>query len=99
MKSKMEFTEELQRQITRICRASKEGYKTSAVDRHRLEGFIHAGVFLGLTTNAAAKNLLESTYLAITGETLNQASTKPNETMSVDLPNYERFDTPTYLRK
>lgn len=99
MKSKIEFTEELQRQITRICRISKEGYKTSAVDRHRLEGFIHAGVFLGLTTNETAKALLEETYLSVIGEPLSQASTKGAEAMSVGLHDYGRFDTPTFIRK
>lgn len=99
MKSEKKFTDELQRQITRICRSSKEGYKTAAVDRHRLEGFIHAGVFLGLTTNQAAKALFDDTYLSITGNSLNQTNKRSGGAIMLELPDYDKFDTPTYLRK
>lgn len=54
------FTDELVRRIERMCRASKEGYKASALERHRLEGFIEAGVFLGLTTNKGHRRTLQN---------------------------------------
>ncbi|MFT6654659.1 MAG: hypothetical protein ACJAWI_001424 [Marinomonas primoryensis] len=42
---------EIEKQLIQHFRSSKGGLKTPEIQRHRLEGFISAGVFLGTTTN------------------------------------------------
>ena len=93
------FTDELVRRIERMCRASKEGYKASALERHRLEGFIEAGVFLGLTTNKDAQGLLETTYEQVFGRPMSERGQPSSSSFDVTVPDYSQYDTPSFVRK
>ena len=46
------YLNEVEKRLNRLFTASKEGYKAAPAERHRLEGFMAAGVFMGLVTNA-----------------------------------------------
>ncbi len=92
-----DFLTELESRIARLCRLSHEGFKSSPVDRHRLEGFIQAGVFLGLTTNTEAQALLERMYREITGKPFGEAVAGFVD-WSGDANSYEHYEAPAYLR-
>ncbi|NKI16889.1 hypothetical protein HCU74_05575 [Spongiibacter sp. KMU-166] len=93
------YMDELARRIERLCRASKEGYKSSAVERHRLEGFIQAGVFLGITSNTETKSLLENTYLTVFGKPLRDGEGASSAALGVEMLDYSQYDSPSFMRK
>lgn len=92
-----QYLVELQRRIKQMCRASKEGYKATPTERHRLEGFIQAGVFMELTTNSDARALLEQIYQETFGRPMSADSEAPR--WDAPTPDYDLYDKPTYLRK
>jgi hypothetical protein len=49
---KSDYMAEIQNRLNKIFRASAEGYKVPDIDRHRLEGFMQAGVLLKIATPA-----------------------------------------------
>jgi len=53
------YIKEVEKRLNRIFTASKEGYKTPPTERHRLEGFMAAGVFMGLATNAELAKVMD----------------------------------------
>ena len=63
---------EVEKRLTRIFMASKERYKISPVERHRLEGFMSAGVFMGLVTNTMLAKLMNEIHVNIFGKTIQQ---------------------------
>ncbi|WP_295874449.1 hypothetical protein [uncultured Zhongshania sp.] len=93
------FKEELSNRIERMCKASRDGYKTSPVERHRLEGFIQAGVFLGKISNQDARAMLEDIYFRVVGKSIAQAGEAESAAWPADMPDYSHFDTPTFIRK
>ncbi len=98
MKTPQDFSNELKRRFTQMCLASKEGYKASPTERHRLEGFIQAGVYVGLIDNSSAKKTLETVYQDIFQEPMSTAA-KPNASnWRLELRDYSLYDTPAYLR-
>ena len=46
--NKDEFLHEVEKRLSKMFTASKEGYKAAPVERHRLEGFMQAGGFIGV---------------------------------------------------
>jgi len=46
------FLHEIEKRLSRMFSVSKAGQKMIPVDKSRLEGFMQAGVFLELVTNA-----------------------------------------------
>lgn len=97
MTTSEQYLVELERRIRQMCRASKEGYKATPTERHRLEGFIQAGVFMNLTTNADTRSLLEQIYQEVFDRPMASDTEAPR--WDAPTPDYELYDKPTYLRK
>lgn len=66
---------------------------------HQLEGFIQAGVFLGHTSNAEARCVLENIYLEVFSKPLSEASTAERGSWNLEMPDYSQYDTPIFARK
>jgi len=95
---KSEYIAEVKKRLVWIFKASKEGYKIPDMERHRLEGFMYAGVFLGLATQAEMRTLLENTHVAIFGETVEERKKGKSATWPDIEINYDQYDSPTLLR-
>lgn len=79
--------------------ASKEGYKASDQERHRLEGFMHAGVFLGLVTQDELSEQMETIHQSIFGVSIAERKAKLEEQGQGQSIEYASYDVPTYIRK
>jgi hypothetical protein len=97
MEKRAQYQEELESRIARMCRLSAEGYKSTPMERHRLEGFIQAGVFLGLTSNSDVQTLLDKVYLAVCGKPLKEAGAHVIE-WEANSNSYKHYEAPAYLR-
>ena len=57
---KSDYLAEISKRLTKMFRASKEGYKIPDIDRHRLEGFMHAGIFMQIATPAEISRISDA---------------------------------------
>ena len=95
---KSDYLAETRNRLNKIFRASAEGYKVPDIDRHRLEGFMQAGVFLKVVTPAEMTSLLEEVHFSVFGKTIQQRKAEKSTGWSDIEVDYGQFDSPTYLR-
>ena len=95
---KSDYMAEIQNRLNKIFRASAEGYKVPDIDRHRLEGFMQAGVFLKVVTPAEMTSLLEEVHYSAFGKTIKERKADKSAGWSDIEVDYGRFDSPTCLR-
>jgi hypothetical protein len=96
--NKQKFLSEVQDKLIKIFNASKEGYKVPEVQRCRLEGFIHAGVFMKLVSNAEIQELINETHLSIFNMTIEERKLSKGATWSDESIDYSQYDMPTFER-
>ena len=95
---KNDYLVEVNKRLTKLFKASKEGYKILDIDRHRLEGFLHAGVFMKIVTPAEMSALMENVHYSIFGKTIRERKSEKSTNWSDIEIDYDKFDSPTYLR-
>ena len=96
--NKSDYLTEVSDRLNKMFRASIEGYKIAAIDRHRLEGFMQAGIFMKVTTLGEMTNLMEQTHYTVFGKTIEERrSDKTISWPDIEI-DYDKFDSPTYLR-
>ncbi len=78
---------------------SKEGYKISPVERHRLEGFMNAGVFMKLVTNTELSNFMDEIHINIFGKSIQQRKTELPNSWQEDGIDYSQYESPAFGRK
>ena len=93
------YLSEVEKRLNRIFNASKEGYKASPVERHRLEGFMAAGVFMGLVTNAELAKVMDGIHVRLFGKTIQQRKEKMPGSWQEEGIDYSFYDQPTFVRK
>jgi hypothetical protein len=98
MMDKNDYLAEISNRLNKMFRASKEGYKVPDEDRHRLEGFIHAGIFMKVATPAEMSTLMEDVHYSIFGKTIRERKSEKSTNWPDIEINYDKFDSPTYLR-
>ena len=95
---KKEYLDEVNKRLTRLFKASKGGYKIPDIDRHRLEGFLQAGIFMKITTPAEMSELLERAHYSVFEKTIQERRSEKSTSWSDIEIDYGLFDSPTYLR-
>lgn len=96
---KDKFIREVERQLTSIYGVLKEGYAIDARQKHRTEGFMRAGVFMGLVTNKEMNDLVAAVHEDILGETVKGRRMRKLETPDREQIDYSPYDTPAYVRR
>lgn len=95
---KSDYLAEISNRLTKLFKASKEGYKIPDIDRHRLEGFMQAGIFVKIATPAEMSKLLEETHYSVFGKAIRDRKSELSATWTDIEVNYDKFDSPTFLR-
>jgi hypothetical protein len=93
------YLNEVEKRLNRIFAASKEGYKVSPVERHRLEGFMAAGVFMGLVTNTELAKVMDGIHVQLFGKTIQQRKAELPGSWQEEGIDYSFYDQPTFERK
>ncbi len=93
------FKKEVEKRFQRLFKASKDGYKLPDMERHRLAGFIQAGVFLNLTSNAEMQALMDAVHVSVFGQTISERQESLSITWNDEGVDYSHFDQPTFERK
>jgi hypothetical protein len=95
---KNDYLIEINKRLTKLFKASKEGYRILDIDRYRLEGFMQAGIFMKIATPAEMSALMEDVHYSIFGKTMRERRSEKSTTWSDIEIDYDKFDSPTYLR-
>lgn len=92
------FLAEVEARLRRLFSSSKSGYRASAMDRHRLEGFMQAGVFMGLCNNQELSTLMEELHLVIFGKSISERQQESPLDWRYERIDYSPFDEPAFTR-
>ena len=95
---KNKFVAEVEKKLTTMFRSRKEGFPTPPEDRHRLEGFIQAGIFMGLATKDELQSLMEQIYMEIFGKSIKERQTEALKLWPAEGRDYSRYEQPSYER-
>ena len=95
---KQKFLTEVEARLTELFSASKRSQKLPAFVKHRCEGFMHAGVFMGLVTNDELQALMERIHLDICGKTIEQTKQDKAHIWNEEVTDYSLYDAPPKTR-
>ncbi len=93
------YLSEVEKRLNQIFIASKEGYKAPPAERHRLEGFMAAGVFMGLASNAELAKVMNEIHVRLFGKTIEQRKKELPGSWKEEGIDYSFYDQPTFVRK
>ncbi len=96
--NKQHFLDEVEKRLAKLLSASKQGYPPSPLERHRLEGFMEAGVFLGLVSPQELNDLKENTCQAIFHMSVAERIKHKKRSWPVDEIDYSQYEKPLSSR-
>ena len=96
--NKDKYINEVDKRLSQLFLASKEGYKATPVERHRLEGFMNAGVVMGLVSNSELAALMDNIHLIVFGKTIRQRKSERPTNWAEEVIDYSGYEQPTYER-
>lgn len=89
----------MEKRLSQLFLASKEGYKASPVERHRLECFMRAGVFMGIVSNDEVACLMDACHQTIFGKAIEQRKAELSSQWQEESIDYIQYELTTYERK
>ncbi|AQA18149.1 hypothetical protein BST95_07755 [Halioglobus japonicus] len=98
MRTREDYLEEVETRLARMFRASRDGHKASPVDRHRLEGFIQAGSFLGLASKDELQSLMARVHFEVFGKSIEERQSEQANSWVLESIDYSQYDQPAYER-
>jgi len=97
-KTKEVFQQEALSRLIKLFQHSKTS-KTDQKNKHRLEGFLHAGEYLGLITHEEGIDMLEQAHFEVFGESIKQKQArKAQYRTALNSDDLDFFDTPAIER-
>ena len=93
------FLKEVESKLARMFAASKEGYKIPLSEKHRCEGFMQAGIFMGLVAKQELANVMESIHLSVFGQTIVERQEGNSDTWIDEVIDYSIYEQPAFERK
>lgn len=98
MNDKEKFTQEVERRFLNLFKAANDGYKMPDIERNHLSGFIQAGVFMGLVTNAEMKQLMETVHYSVYGKSIKERKDRQQANWDDSDIDYSQYESPAYER-
>ncbi len=92
------FIEEAEKRFYQLFRSSKNGNIPSAEERNRLEGFIDAGVFMGMLKADEVDELIERVHYSVFNMTMEEHRVKHAPSWVSSAIDYSYYDSPTFER-
>lgn len=97
--NKDKFINEVKRRLKDIFNSSNEGYRISGIEKHRVEGFMQAGVFLGLTSNKELYSIMQEVHLSIFNMSIEEKKKIDEIKWNDDQIDYAGYEIPSFLRR
>lgn len=98
MKDQKAYIHEVEKRLRRMFRASRDGHKAAPAERHRLEGFMQAGTFVGLAASDELKSLMNQVHIDVFGKTIQDRKSELSTPQVPENIDYSQYEQPTYER-
>ena len=98
MKNTEDYLHEVENRLVRMFRASRDGHKAAPEERHRLEGFMQAGAFLGLAASDELKSLMNQVHVDVFGKTIQERQSEQSTPKVPENIDYSKYEQPAYER-
>lgn len=92
------FMIEVKRQLRNIFDATATGHMSAMENKYRCEGFMKAGVVLGVTSNQELAAIMEAVHYEVYGESISERKHKEHSLWEGSTVDYGRYDSPSYER-
>ncbi|WP_299597443.1 hypothetical protein [uncultured Microbulbifer sp.] len=92
------FIQQVSRRLHRLFTNSKLGVRIPPVERHRLEGFMQAGVFFGFSSKNELAEMIENIHIDVFGKTIAERKAEAPASWIFEEVDYSQYDSPTYER-
>ena len=96
--NKKRYINEIVRRLTQIYEQIKTGHPADSVNLHRVEGFMNAGVFMGLISNYDLNNLIEQVHQNVFGISVSERRRQNRYQWPQETTDYSGYESPTYER-
>jgi hypothetical protein len=95
---KDQFLDEVRHHLHLIFLGIAEQHRPEPLEKARLEGFMRAGVFLGVTSNTELQALMEEIHFEVFGETIAERALQRKGHPGPDQIDYGQYDSPAIER-
>ena len=95
---KEHFLTEVESRLRSIMNASKILGKALVVEKYRCQGFMKAGVVLGISTNSELQQLIEAVHFDIFGQTIKEREQARTSVWKEEEIDYNQYEISPLLR-
>jgi len=95
---RQQFIEEAKQRLLTMFNNSKQRIKATDAERFRLQGFMQAGVFLGLSSNNELQQLMEEMHKQVFSMSIRERRLQQEAGRIAEGIDYSLYDQPTYSR-
>ena len=95
---KGKFINEVKHRIKTIFNSSKGGYRVLDVEKNRVEGFMQAGVFLGIISNGELYDLMQEVHMSVFDMSIEDRQKINEIKWNDDQIDYGGYEIPSFLR-
>jgi len=96
---RQQFIEEAKKRLLTMFNNSKQRIKASDAERFRLQGFMQAGVFLGLSSNSELKQLMEEMHQQVFSMSIRERRLQQEAGRISNTVDYSFYDAPAFNRQ
>ena len=92
------YLQEIRQQYHLVCIDLKNGKSLPEIEKGRFEGFMRAGLLLGVVTQAELQQLLEDIHFKVFGKSIAERRSERNNRFTNDEIDYGQFESPAIER-
>ncbi|UXD88769.1 hypothetical protein [Thalassolituus hydrocarboniclasticus] len=96
---RQQFIEEAKQRLLTMFNNSKQRIKASDAERFRLQGFMQAGVFLGLSNNNELQQLMEEMHKQVFSMSIRERRLQQEAGRISNTVDYSFYDAPAFNRQ
>ncbi len=95
------FMSGFEKRLMSIYRQSLEGLTPSKQDRHQFEGYMDAGIEMGVVDKVSLQVFIDDKHYELFGQTIRERGEerKRKEGLNIESSTYESYDAPAWIRK
>ena len=95
---KERYLKEIRDQYHLVCISLKNGGNLAEIEKGRFEGFMRAGLVLGVVTNKELQQVLEEIHFKVFGKSIAERRNERKTWAPEDAVDYGRYDSPAIGR-
>jgi len=96
---RQQFIEEAKQRLLTMFNNSKQRIKATDAERFRLQGFMQAGVFLGLSSNNELQQLMEEMHKQVFSMSIRERRLQQEAGRISNTVDYSFYDAPAFNRQ